>query len=283
VRSELRKKYLYPFLRKWKGLIFAALAALIILFLPQPSPFQFAGATIILTIEGQRIIALLAMLIVIFITEAIPIGATVGLVYTWIVFFGILPPNEAAQIFSHDAGWFLMGSLMIAQVLVIYGLHKRVLLLIIRVVGSKPKFISLGIITFCAISAAFIADHTIAAMMLPVALAIIHINGGYEKDKNFAKLLLFSIAFGCSIGGLGSPAGGGRNIVMLGLLEDFYDVKVGFGAWMVMAFPIVLVLIPCVWLILIRVFKPKTTDLRDTVDKVKTEKDGNENFHSSRH
>jgi sodium-dependent dicarboxylate transporter 2/3/5 len=253
------------------GLIIAAIIAAVILYLPQPGPVEFGGKTIILSLVGQRMLALLAGLVVIFMTEALPIGITVGVVYAWIVFFGILPAKEAAKLFSHDAAWFLVGALMIAQALVKYAIHKRILILIMKVVGSQTKYISLGIITFCAITAAFIADHTIAALMLPIGLALIHINGGFKNAPNLSKLFLFSIAFGCSIGGLGTPSGGGRNVVMIGFLEELYGVKVGYGSWMVMALPIVFILIPCVWFLLNKIFRPEIADLAETSGNIKEE------------
>jgi len=265
-----RDKLLFFIKRKY-GLIITAIITLFILYLPQPEAVEFAGESIVLTLAGKRMLALLAALVVIFITEALPIGATVGIVYAWIVFFGVLPAKVAAKLFSHDAAWFLVGALMIAEVLVKHGIHKRILLFIMKIVGSKAKYISLGIITCCAISAAFIAEHTIAALMLPVGLALIHINGGYKSVPNLSRLFLFSIAFGCAIGGLGTPSGGGRNVVMIGFLEELYNVKIAYGSWMVMALPIVFILIPCVWLLLNKRFRPEATDLKDTSEKIKKE------------
>jgi len=267
---QMLKNLICGIKRKY-GLIIAIAVALLILYLPQPMPVEFAGKTIILSLAGKRMLALLVSLVVIFITEALPIGTTVGIVYAWIVFFGILPKKEAAKLFSHDAAWFLVGALMIAAVLVKYGIHKRILLLIMKIVGSKTKYISLGIITFCAISAAFIADHTIAALMLPIGLALINVNGGYKNVPHLSKLLLFSIAFGCAIGGLGTPSGGGRNVVMIGFLEELYGIRIAYGSWMVMALPIVFILIPCLWLLLNRCFIPEVTDLKDTSEKIKKE------------
>ncbi|MFH1519490.1 MAG: DASS family sodium-coupled anion symporter [Candidatus Omnitrophota bacterium] len=267
---DIKDRFLLSIQRKY-GLIIAAIVALIILYLPQPQPVEFAGESIVLSLAGKRMLALLATLVVIFITEALPIGATVGIVYAWIVFFGILPEKEASRLFSHDAAWFLVGALMIAQVLVKYGIHKRILLSIMKIVGSKVKYISLGIIAFCSISAAFIAEHTIAALMLPVGLAFININGGYKNAPNLSRLFLFSIAFGCAIGGLGTPSGGGRNVVMIGFLEEIYNVKIGYGAWMVMALPIVFILIFCVWFLLNKTFKPEAVDLKDTSKKIREE------------
>jgi len=259
------------FLKKYYGLIVASIIALFILSFPLPQPVQFAGKTIVLSLAGKKMLALLAALIVIFMTEALPIGATISIVYAWIVFGGILPEKEAVKLFSHDAAWFLVGSLMIAEVLVKHGIHKRILLFIMKIVGSKAQHISLGIITFCSISAAFIAEHTIAALMLPIGLALVNVYGGYKNVPNLSKLFLFSIAFGCSIGGLGTPSGGGRNVVMMGFLEELYGVRISYGSWMVMALPIVIILIPCVWMVLNRCFKPEVTDLKETAGKIKAE------------
>lgn len=259
------------FFKKKIGLILAALVASIILILPQPESIQFGEQTITLSPQGQKALALLGALIVIFVTEALPIGATVGIVYAWIMFFNILPHNEAAKVFSHDAIWFLVGALMIAEVLVKYGIHKRILIIIMKIVGPKPKYISLGIICFCAISAAFIAEHTVAALMLPVGLALIHINGGYKSVPNLSKLFLFSIAFGCAIGSLSTPSGGGRNVLMIGFLEELYGVRIGYGSWMVMALPITIILIPCLWFILNKKFKPEIASLESKSKEITKE------------
>lgn len=265
VRSAIRS-----FVYERTGLMIAALVATVILFLPTPEPFEFSGQTIVLSIAGKRMLALLAGLVIMFITEALPIGATVGIVYAWIVFFDTLPGEKVASIFSHDAAWFLVGSLMIAQVLVKYGIHKRILVLIFKIMGSKTEYVSLGIIVFCSISSAFIAEHTIAALMLPIGLALIQLTK-VEKIPNFSKLILFSIAYGCCIGGLGTPSGGGRNVVMLGFLDSMYGVRVGYGAWMIMALPIVFILIPCIWFILIKLYKPEVKNIQKVKERITKE------------
>jgi sodium-dependent dicarboxylate transporter 2/3/5 len=268
--SETKIK-IKDFLREKTGLIIAALAVIGVLLAPAPAPFEFGGKMIELTRSGQQMIALLAGMVIIFVTEALPLGSIVGLVYAWIIFFGILPEKGAAAIFSHDAAWFLIGALMIANVLVKYGIHKRVLLGIMKVVGSKTKYISLGIISFCAVCAAFISEHTVAALLLPVALAIIQVSGGFNKSPGLSKLILFSIAFGCCIGGLGTPSGGGRNVLMIGFLEDIYGVRISYRAWMAMAMPITLLLIPCLWTILLKIFKPEIPDLKESIFFIKKE------------
>lgn len=274
--EELREEFgqsifvtITQFLRARKGLIFAALAAIIVLSLPLPEPVEFGGKIITLSPEGQRMLALLVAVVIIFVTESLPMGSLVFLVYVWIVFMGIMDPREVAGILSHDAAWFLIGALMIAAVIVKYDLHKRVLMIIFRLVGNKTSALTFGIITFSAVSSAFIADHTVAAMMLPVVLAIVSLMGGFKKVPNLTKLLLFSIAYGCAIGGLATPSGGGRNVLMMGFLHDYFGINISYAGWFVMAFPITLILIPIVTFWLLQIFKPEVRDLSEVVGKIK--------------
>ncbi|MFQ5975662.1 MAG: SLC13 family permease [Candidatus Hydrothermarchaeales archaeon] len=259
------------FIKKRRGLLFASLVALAILLAPTPEPFTLGGETVVLTSHGQQMIALLAAFVVIFITEALPFGMTVAVVYTWVVAFGIMPYEEAAVIFSHDAAWFIMGALMIAVVLVKYDIHMRILTIILRIVGSSTQNVVLGIVAFSALTSVFIADHTVAALMLPVGIAVVQINGGIEEVPNLAKLLMFSIAFGATIGGLSSPSGGGRNVLMIGFLNEFFNARVGYGQWMVMALPITFVLIPVVAYSLPRIFKSEVDDLGKAANMIRKE------------
>ena len=259
------------FIKKRRGLILSGLVALAILLAPTPEPFKLGGETIILTPHGQQMIALLAAFVVIFITEALPFGMTVAVVYVWVVGFEIMPYEKAAVIFSHDAAWFIMGALMIAVTLVKYDIHIRILAAILKIVGSKTQNVVLGIITFSALASVFIADHTVAALMLPVGIAVVQINGGIEEVPNLAKLLMFSIAFGATIGGLSSPSGGGRNVLMIGFLNEFFNVRVGYGQWMIMALPITLIMIPILAFILPLIFKPEVKDLSQATDRIQEE------------
>ena len=193
------------------------------------------------------------------------------MVYSVLVFLNIGEPSEVVKLFGHDAPWFLLGALMIAAVLTKHDIHKKVLLIILRVAGYKVRNIVIGIVSFCAIASAFIAEHTVAAMMLGVALAIIEQAGGFKKSPNLAKLLLFSIAYGAAIGSLGTPSGGGRNVIMIGFLKDYFDVTIRYGSWLVMARPITLIMIPIVSFMLLKIFPPEVQSLRREMEDLRSE------------
>lgn len=254
-----------------KGLFIAAAVAVIILLLPTPAAVTLGNEVIILSEAGKSMIVLLVVFVIIFATEALPTGLTVAFVYAWVVFSGILSPRDAGQVFSHEAAWFLVGALMIAQVIIKHNLHKRLLGIIFKISGSKSRNLIYGIVATSALLAAFIADHIVVAMLLPVGIAISGMLGGYKKVPQFTKALMFSIAFGATIGGLGTPSGGGRNVVMIGFLDQFFGVEISYGAWAVMAFPIVIILIPIIGFTILKFFKPEVDDISEVFDEVQKE------------
>jgi sodium-dependent dicarboxylate transporter 2/3/5 len=265
IRQEGVLKRAARLAKRRKGFLVALAVALIIVFLPQPDPVRYGDQTIPLTREGKAAIALLALFILVFVTEAMPFGMTMALVYSWIVFFGIVPARRAADLFSHDAIWFLAGALMIASVLIKQGIHTRALGLIVRLVGSRIRWVIFGIVLFCGTMSMFIAGHTMAAFMLPVGIAIVDECGGYHKVPRLAKCLMLAIAFGSSIGGLATPSGGGRNVIMIGYLQDFFDTTVSYKGWLVMAAPITLVLIPLTTVLLLLFCRPEV----DHIDHIR--------------
>ena len=155
--------------------------------------------------------------LILIISESIPLPAVAILILIMQVILGVDTPDGVASSFMSDAVFFIMGSLMLAISIVHQGLDKRLALGIINISGNKTWRIVLGFVTVSAILASFIGEHTVGAMMLPVALSLIR-NAGLKTDKatKLSTLLLFSIAYGCAIGSIGTPSGGGRNVIMIG-------------------------------------------------------------------
>ena len=61
---------------------------------------------------------------------------------------------------------------------------------------------------------------------------------GVKKDRALAVMFVLSLCFAANCGGPGSPAAGGRNAVMLGILTD-YGVAPTFGQWVMYGLPFV--------------------------------------------
>ena len=90
-----------------------------------------------------------------------------------------------------------------------------------------------------------------------------------DKNKKLSALLLFSIAYGSAIGSIGTPSGGGRNVIMIGYLEQFGVAEITYLTWMKYAYPILLIQIPITAIILWRTFFPEKLILDSAVRKLK--------------
>jgi sodium-dependent dicarboxylate transporter 2/3/5 len=169
-----------------------------------------------------------------------------------------------------DAVFFIMGSLMMAVAIVSQGLDKRLALGIIKLTGNKTWRIVFGFVAISAILSSFIGEHTVAAMMLPVALTLLRNTSDDQKTVHrLSTILLFSIAYGCAMGSIGTPSGGGRNVIMIGYISEFGLGNITYLNWIKYAYPMLLLEIPIAVAILWMTFKPDQRILDSAVRKLK--------------
>jgi len=247
--------------KKW--LILAFLLSISFFYIPSPEG---------LTPKGHRTLIIVLVALVLIISESIPLPAVAILILIMEVILGVDTADGVASSFMSDAVFFIMGSLMLAVAIVYQGLDKRLALGVINITGNKTWRIVLGFVTISALLSSFIGEHTVAAMMLPVVLALIR-NAGLETGKatRLSTVLLFSIAYGCAIGSIGTPSGGGRNVIMIGYLSEFGMAELSYLTWMKFAYPMLLLEIPITAIVLWYTFTPSQKIMDSAVRKLKVQ------------
>ena len=107
-------------------------------------------------------------------------------------------------------------------VVVDVGLHKR---LATWLLGWTKGFLIPTLVLCLSMSmlGSFVSAHAMCAFMTPVMAAVYFgavsaksSGGKIEHDPALAKFLLFTLCFALNVGGIGSPAAGGRNVIMMG-------------------------------------------------------------------
>jgi solute carrier family 13 (sodium-dependent dicarboxylate transporter), member 2/3/5 len=234
-----------------------------------------------LTHEGQIVLAMSIMATILFITEAIPLPTVPLLIIVGEVLLLKVDATKVAQSLMTDSVLFIMGSLMLAVAIVKQRLDKRIAWWIVRMTGTNVYWISFGITVVCGVLAAFIGEHTVAAMMLPVGVTLITLTSNDPKKvHNLAAVILFSIAYGCSIAGVATPSGGARNAIIISYWKDFfYDPAnpetrrylMDYVSWIYYAFPMFLLRLPIVAAILIFTFRPEVTDMSRAISRLRTQ------------
>jgi len=228
--------------------------------------------------KTQIVLGIIPMAVIFFATEAIPIGLTGVLMPTLAYFFHLLPRKMIGKTFAGDAPLFLLGVLAMGVAVVDVGLHKR---LASWLLGWTRGFL-VPVLVLCismSVVGSFISAHAMCAFMTPVMAAVYFgavaagsRGGTVEHDPALAKFLLFSLCFALNVGGVGSPAAGGRNVIMMGFWSE-YKVPMDFFTWMKYGLPMVPVLglLVAVYMLVLFGRKIKTRDLTPGLAAIKEE------------
>ncbi|WP_339858068.1 DASS family sodium-coupled anion symporter [Thalassospira alkalitolerans] len=237
--------------------------------------------------------ALAALMAVWWLSEAIPIAATALVPVALAPMLGLAPVGQVTQHYANPLLFMFLGGFVIAIAMERWNLHRRIALLILKRVGFCPRALVGGFIAATAFLSMWVSNTATATMMLPIALSIINLlkdqqakapdvtgvvaEPGETKDavkggdpdieqldpstRNFAMALLFGIAFGASIGGIGTLIGTPPNALLAGYLASNFDIAIGFGQWMVLGVPFAAVLLVLCWVVLTRFVYPQADDL----------------------
>ena len=220
---------------------------------------------------GYRTLILGVIVISLIITEPIPLPAVALLIAILEVGFHIAPATEVAKTYMNDSVFFIMGSLMMAVAIVHQGLDTRLALGIIKLTGNKVKHIVLGFTCISALLSSFIGEHTVVAMMLPVGLSLVKNCNNQKPIPNLTALILFSIAYGSTVGSIGTPSGGARNAIILEYLRTITDngITLTYFQWMIMAYPMVIIGMLGTTFLLQMVFKPELKLMDTAIRRLK--------------
>jgi solute carrier family 13 (sodium-dependent dicarboxylate transporter), member 2/3/5 len=258
----------------WKRRWFIISMLLGFLLMSAPTPANLSH-------EGQIVLCMSLMATILFVTEAIPLPTVPLMIIVGQVILLKVDPTQVARSLMTDSVLFIMGSLMLAVAIVKQRLDKRIAWWIVSMTGTNIYWISFGITAVCGLMAAFIGEHTVAAMMLPVGVTLITLTSNDPKKvRKLAAVILFSIAYGCSIAGVATPSGGARNAIMISYWRDlFYNADdpetyryfMSYVQWIKYAFPMYVIRLPIVTLLLILTFKPETTDMSRAISRLRTQ------------
>lgn len=188
--------------------------------------------------------------------EAVPVAATALLPVLVLPATGTVPIPEVTSPYANPLIFLFLGGFMVAAAMQRWQLHRRIALTILGVVGARPARQVAGFIGATAFLSMWVSNTATTIMMLPIALSLVALEQDRlgEHGENFARALLLGVAYGASVGGIGTLIGTPPNALLAAFLADSHDFDLGFGRWMMVGVPVALVLLVMVWFWLTRVF-----------------------------
>ncbi|MGB5190703.1 SLC13 family permease [Robiginitalea sp.] len=207
--------------------------------------------------EANAVIATASWMIIWWITEAVSISVTALLPLLLFPLLGVMSLNDVGANYGSPIIFLFFGGFVLALALEKVNLHRRIALTIIHLTGTTPEKVILGFMIATASLSMWISNTASTVVMLPIALSVIQLliqdaDGFTKKDKNFALSVMLGIAFSANAGGIATVIGTPPNSVLIGLLENEYQIEISFLKWMTIGLPISIILIGISYLVLVK-------------------------------
>jgi sodium-dependent dicarboxylate transporter 2/3/5 len=225
--------------RATTGLILAPITLVALLAAPFPS----------LSPPAHRLAAILAAVVVLWITEALPMAVTAVLGPVLAVMFLVTPAQAAFAQFADPIIFLFIGSFILAQAMFVHGVDRRIAYTALssKAVGANPARILIVYGGVATVLSMWISNTATTAMMFPIGLSIVahlrRVTSSAESDlRGFALAMMLMTSFGASVGGMGTPVGTPPNLIGIGMLQRIAGVHISFFSWMALGVPVVVII-----------------------------------------
>lgn len=204
-----------------------------------------------LSVQASRLAAVIAWVLVWWVTEAVPIPVTSLLGPALAVFMGVGGAKELFAAFGNPILFLFLGSFILAEAMAVHGLDRRIAfgILNLKFVGSSSGRILISFAVLSAGLSMWLSNSATTAMLYPIAMGVLaaftHLltKGAAKGEQRFGNALMLGTAFAASIGGIVTPVGTPPNLIAEGFLNTLVHKQIPFFQWMLLVFPIAAVML----------------------------------------
>ncbi len=209
---------------------------------------EFLNLNNFLDFNSKVVLGMTLVMIFFWITEAIPNSITA---FIPIIISPILIDINLNQILSKYASpvvFLLLGGFLLASGFEKSNLHKRLALKSIITFGSTKRNLLLCCIFLTSFLSMWLSNTATCLLMLPIIKFLVDNSLDQSDDEYFSKILILSVAYSSSIGGMMTPIGTIPNAIFIGFLNENYDIQIDFLSWFIFAAPLAILILLCLWL-----------------------------------
>lgn len=210
-----------------------------------------------LSVPAAGTLAMVLLMAVWWATEALPFGVVALLPIVLAPSFGILDLSTVAHAYGDPNIFLFLGGFCLALSLEKYGLHRRVAVRVISLIGAGPGRLLAGVMLATAVVSMWVSNTAVTLMMLPVALAVISAAEACPGNdpaavRRWSVALLLGTAYAASIGGVGTLVGSPPNLILASQLRILFPElpELNFVRYLMIALPFAAVFLAMTWLFL---------------------------------
>ncbi|MBL0342794.1 MAG: SLC13/DASS family transporter [Bacteroidetes bacterium] len=228
-------------------LIAGPLCALLVLFFTDLDP----GNPL-----ATRMAAITIWMAIWWLTEAVHLAVTALIPFVFLPMLGIAEPKIVAFQYMDQIIFLFIGGFLLSFAIERWGLHERIALKILMLVGTRNDRILMGVMITSFSISMWISNTATVMMLLSAVLAIIYMTeqlaGESKQQKDFAKALLIGLAYSATIGGMATLVGTPPNMVFMRAYNEAYpgNTDMNFIKWFSIGFPVALsMLVVCFFIL----------------------------------
>ncbi|MCI0410820.1 MAG: anion permease, partial [Acidobacteria bacterium] len=239
----------------------AAMGALIALILVLPEPSGLSST-------GKRAAALFAAAVILWATEALPIGVTSLLVIVLQPVLQVADLRAAFGGFASPVFFFVLAMFCIAGAITGSGLDRRFAFLLLDRAGGSSRGVVTALMMGTAAISTIMSDVPACAIFMAIGLGLLERLRVVPGESALGKAVMIGIPIAALIGGVATPAGSSINILGIHFIEQYGKVRVSFLEWMVIGVPMVLLLTPLACWAVLRFYPPEVERIADERERL---------------
>lgn len=211
--------------------------------------------------QAQMTIAIIGFALVLWISEVIPLHATALAVALFLIVFGQFPAEKVFAQFFDKVVVLVFGGFVLAIAMHKHRLDEYLAHKLLGKFGVASSTVLLGVLTATAFLSMWMSNSAAAAIAMPIALFILAKNRMRPVKSQFGKSLILAVAYGATIGGIGTLIGSTPNVIAQKFLTE-HALSFGFLEWGLRGFPFMVLMIFISWYILLKMFPSERRFLR---------------------
>ncbi|HUG07931.1 MAG TPA: SLC13 family permease [Acidimicrobiia bacterium] len=190
--------------------------------------------------SAKLVFGLLAFVVVMWVTEAVPLFVTSLLIPVALVVGRVASPVDATAPFANPIIVLFFAGFLMAEAMKRSGLDHWVSVNITARVGRSARFLFGGMLALAAFLSMWMSNTAAAAVLIPIAMAVTE----PLRHPGFRRALVLGIAYASTIGGVGSAIGTPANQLAIEFLGEFGGRRISFVEWFGFGLPMVVLFLP---------------------------------------
>ena len=227
----------------------------------------FSGISHLLDMEPGRpeityTLAVASLMAIWWVTESLPLAITALVPVVLFPLLGIMDGRDVSTAYFNHIIFLFLGGFIMALAMEKWGLHRRIALKILIMIGVSPGRILLGFMLSTAFLSMWISNTAATMMMIPIVLSVLirlEDSIGEGNVAHYATGLFLALAYSSSIGGISTLVGSPTNLICPRIVQLLFPgaPEITFANWFFFALPISATMFIAAWILIFRIYKPK--------------------------